>query len=281
MHKNLSSIIESSFNVYDTRFNVYTLTSDELKTTTLLHLKKYDNGDIITADIIDKIYSEYSVNVPYHNFYHVFCVFQMAMILIGKIKISKKIVISDDECLGFLLICLCHDIGHGGESNAKICLTDFEQDDYWKNSKMEQSHYNIFYNLMKNNFSGHFDKLFPQLDFVKTLFKVTDLPQHFVVTNDLNNKTEKYTKEFILQIILIFSDVSGCVRSELYNEIICEKLKEEIITYHSEFPDLKEKMLNSLKNQTEFIEIFVRPLIIYLNKIISTDDVISTNLISF
>lgn len=117
------------------------------------------------------------------------------------------------------------------------------------------------------------------MDFVRALFKVTDLSQHFITVDAINKDTDKFKKENVLQIVLIFSDVSGCVRNELYSEIIHEKLSEVILKYHDGLPDLKEKMLKSLKNQSEFVRMFVRPLIIYLSEIITIDDVISTNLI--
>lgn len=273
------SIHASEFYMYDTQIDVYKLPASLLRNCVKHHLHKFDDNNVINDDMINKIYNEYCYDVPYHNFHHVFCVFQMALILLEKV-ISKNIInISNNECLVFLLICLCHDIGHDGSSNSKISMTIKDDFPYWGKSKMEKMHYEKFIGLMRDNAGKYYDVLFSDNDRIKELFKSTDLPEHLNVMKHINSDTDKYKKENILQVILLFSDINGCVRNKEYGKIICKKLENEIKMFHSDFPALKNKMLDGVSNQNNFIDVFVQPLAKYLSEIIIIDDVISTELI--
>eukprot|EP00834_Sanchytrium_tribonematis_P002753 NODE_92_length_21543_cov_0.719036.p1 type:complete len:600 gc:universal NODE_92_length_21543_cov_0.719036:21234-19435(-) len=65
------------------------------------------------------VYKGYSAKInPYHNFHHAFDVTQAGFLLITRYVENNDFgIFTENEAYGFLLSCLCHDLGHDGRTN--------------------------------------------------------------------------------------------------------------------------------------------------------------------
>lgn len=57
-------------------------------------------------------------DTPYHNWTHAFTVTHFSYLLVKRLDLLGKKILTDLDALGFLISCLCHDIDHRGTTNA-------------------------------------------------------------------------------------------------------------------------------------------------------------------
>ena len=270
--------------IYDISINYYSLPESELVDIIYNALKKYDVCNRISKAIIIDIQSGYTLsNTYYHCFAHATYVFQTMFILCEKLIAADKISFSYEKLIGFLLIGLCHDLGHIGTINTYIDTNNADTPDNWKHSHLEYMHFTKFTNLVNSHESLNSCKelLFFENNFVMDLFKYTNLSQHFQVHNYLYDENGNIIKtdNIIIIIVLLFADISSSSRNSKYNKTVHTALQNEAIYVYGNNDKILNEILTKIKNHHSFVDTFIKPLYNYLSEIIPIDDIVDVSLI--
>ena len=227
-------------------------------------------------------------NVPYHNFYHAFSVFQSCAWFCA--KTDKGAQMKSLEKLSMLVASLCHDCGHTGVNNQYTINHGSELATLYNDmSPLENMHAWSCFNVMKvaDIFAGLtlVQKSQARSTIVKSIL-ATDMVFHKQKLEKMSSLTN-LDGDFLIEVVLHTMDIgstahewpecvrwSRCVAAEFSAQVALEKESGMAV---STFMDIKND-LDLVRLQADFIGYIVLPAFSLLQNYVPTLNVAVQNL---
>ena len=191
-----------------------------LDSTDLLRAHRVSRNKLLSfCEHVQKAYED----VPYHNFYHGFNVFQVCLMFLHNTKVTS---LGTLERLGLLIGAFCHDMGHKGVNNG-FHINSFEKDPMIEDlaiqpidiAVLENMHASLAFQAMKAPERAIFENLSRQEKRqIRTVMcrgiLATDMAQHMAHVKAFKQKAEfdgasNEDRIMIVEILLHNFDLSN------------------------------------------------------------------------
>lgn len=236
--KNTPVAKASEFKVDSFQFDDFSLGPDQMLQASLRMF--------IDCGFIDEFHIDYEVlcrwlltvrknyrNVIYHNWKHAFNVAQSMFCMLKTGGMNKYL--SNLECLGLIVGCLCHDLDHRGTNNAFQTKTDSPLAKLYTTSTLEHHHFNHAVIILSTEGHNIFQKLNADgyrqvISYIKHSILSTDLAVNFrqrttffplVEKNGLDPIRNPDHKDMLKAMMMTACDLNGTTKPwEIQKEVV-------------------------------------------------------------
>jgi hypothetical protein len=292
--------------VFKFDYKIWSFTTGQLTDAIVLSfdtLGFYDKFEIPfdnATNFVNALITRYNDEIPYHNFRHVFDVFQLCFLFVTKSKkVKNSLTPADQFCL--LLSALCHDMCHPGTSNSFHINSHSDLAlQYNDISVLENYHTFQTFSLLKEENCDLFtnlstsDKKHMRKSIVAAIL-ATDMTHHFELVGKFStmldtkestdNWTEPQERQLLINTLLHTADISNLGRSPeiakkwsglVFEEFLLQGDKEKELGIPIS-PYMNRQDPNQPKMILNFIDFVVTPLFSSFVRLLPEFEVLQTN----